>query len=85
MPSTTARARRILNRCTLVGLIAAAHFAVLTGVAWAKPHKEAAAEVQSKSYVLPYAVVVLGIGLGVIVVLRPVKRDDEPKQQIKPD
>lgn len=46
--------------------------------AWGKPPKQAEAPPQ-KSYSLPYALVVLGVILGVVVVTRPSNRLNEPK------
>jgi hypothetical protein len=40
-------------------------------------------EKEEKSYTMPYLIVVLGITLGLIVALRPVKRLDEPKRSEK--
>lgn len=39
----------------------------------------------SKSYVLPYAIVVLGVALGVIIVARPSTRFDQPKRRLDED
>lgn len=36
----------------------------------------------SKSYALPYALVVLGVALGVMIVARPSVRQDEPKRRV---
>jgi len=83
MFSLAIRVRRILGRFVLIGILAAAHFLAGADMAWAKSKKEAPAEVPTKSYVFPYAIVVLGVALGLIVVLRPVKRDNEPKQDNK--
>ena len=36
----------------------------------------------SKSYVLPYALVVLGVALGLMIVARPSTRADSPKRRV---
>ncbi len=78
-----ARWFRSVRRAFLMVLLAGGHWAATTDLAWAKPHKEPNAEKPEKSYVMPYGVVVLGIALGMILVLRPVKRDNEPKRIVK--
>lgn len=50
-------------------------------VALAKTKHEPQAP-QVKSYAMPYAFVVLGIVLGVLIVSRPSNRDDQPKMPI---
>ena len=39
----------------------------------------------SKSYALPYALVVLGVALGLLIVARPSTRADEPKRRLEED
>ena len=39
----------------------------------------------SKSYALPYVLVVLGVALGVMIVARPGTRADEPKRRVEED
>lgn len=39
----------------------------------------------SKSYALPYALVVLGVALGVMIIARPGTRSDEPKKRTDED
>lgn len=39
----------------------------------------------SKSYALPYGLVVLGVALGVMIIARPSVRQDEPKKRIDED
>jgi hypothetical protein len=52
--------------------------------ALAKSRKvEPAAPPAEKDYIMPYAVVVLGIALGVIVVSRPSNRANEPKLPVE--
>jgi hypothetical protein len=36
----------------------------------------------SKSYVLPYAIVILGVTLGMLMIARPATRLDAPRQKI---
>ena len=71
--------RRAVLLCSLAGLAGMA----TSDVAWAKGQKMAAPEKAEKSYVFPYAIVVLGVALGMILVLRPTKRLDEPKRSVK--
>ena len=53
------------------------------GDAWAAPKKPAAAAPTGKSYVLPYAVVMFGVMLGMMAVCRTGRRADEPPRQEK--
>jgi hypothetical protein len=69
------------RRAGLTLLLVASAWLAAGDLAWAKERKvPKAPETPQKSYVLPYAVVALGVALGMILVLRPVKRDDEPKR-----
>ncbi len=62
-------------------LLAGAMLLSSASPAWAKHKKEEEAAAPTKSYVLPYAVVALGIALGLIVVCRPARRLDEPQHK----
>ncbi len=79
------RMKRIARRAVLIVALAGLQGLTVGNVAWAKGKKPAAPEVAVKSYVLPYALTILGVALGMIVVLRPVKRADEPKRNVKED
>ena len=79
------RMKRLARRAMLIVALAGLQGLGTGNVAWAKGKKPAIPEVQEKSYVLPYAIVVLGVALGMIIVLRPVKRADEPKRDVKED
>ena len=66
----------LFRRIALIVLIAAIWSGV-SALAWAqalegKPDAE-------KNYLVPYVLVVLGVGLGVLVVCRPNSRDEKPK------
>ena len=78
-----ARFRRCFRRAILIACLAALQGISTADIAWAKPKKEKPVEKAEKSYVLPYAIVVLGVALGMILVLRPVKRENEPKRSAK--
>jgi hypothetical protein len=69
----------------LIAAIVGLQGLVTTDTAWAKPKKEPVQEKAQKSYVLPYAIVVLGVALGMILVLRPVRRENEPKRNVRED
>jgi hypothetical protein len=66
---------------TLVGSIAAPTFAKPRG----GRNDKLLEKDTSKSYVLPYAIVVLGVALGVIIVARPSTRFDQPKRHVEED
>jgi hypothetical protein len=78
-----ARICRCARRAVLIVSLAGVVGISTADMAWAKPSKEKAPEKAVKSYVFPYAIVILGVALGMILVLRPVKRADEPKQKAK--
>jgi len=73
-------------RLVLVLFVACTFSALATDAAFAKPRKglndKLLEEDTSKSYVLPYAVVVLGVALGVMIVARPSTRAETVKRVI---
>ena len=77
--------RRVLNRCyrwALLVAVIACQLLTFSDAAWAqKKRQKEAPPPPEKSYVLPYAIVVMGVALGLIVVCRPVKRADEPRRE----
>jgi hypothetical protein len=83
MSRLTVRTRRGIRRALLIGSLCAVFGFSTADVAWAKPHVEKTVEKPVKSYVFPYAITILGVALGLILVLRPVKRDNEPKRNVK--
>jgi hypothetical protein len=68
---------RSLIRKLAVGLLLGAFCCTLAPAALAKPKKkEEAAEVETKSYVLPYFIVIMMVAGGLMVVGRPSRRLD---------
>jgi hypothetical protein len=59
--------------------------ALLTTAAWVGPQAAAWAaatgEKPTTTYIMPYAVVILGVGLGLLVLLQPNRRRDRPRSE----
>jgi hypothetical protein len=53
--------------------------------AWAKAQKKVVEEVETKSYVMPYLVVIVLVAMGLMTVCRPSRRLDKLDDQIKKD
>lgn len=68
--------QRILRRAA----VALSAMIIQLGVSSAAWAQEAAASSDQKSYVMPYFVVVLAVGLGTFLVCRPVNRADAGRQ-----
>jgi hypothetical protein len=63
----------------------AAYFWLITSdMAWAaKAHKKVVEEVETKSYVFPYIIVIFIVGIGLMAVCRPGSRLDKIDDKIK--
>lgn len=61
-----------------VALVTLGAWSVLAGSAWAATKKKAVEAPPEKSYVLPYFLVLLSMGLGIMILCRPGKRASEP-------
>jgi hypothetical protein len=72
---------RTVGRSLALLLLSACAWLATPEGAWAKPPKVAEPPA-TKSYSLPYGLVILGVALGVIVVTRPSNRLNEPKQPV---
>jgi hypothetical protein len=53
--------------------------------AWAKAQKKAVEEVETKSYVGPYLIVMVLVAMGLMAVCRPSRRLDKLDERIKED
>ena len=51
--------------------------------AWAKAKKKEVEEVETKSYVLPYLIVITMVSVGVMTVCRPSRRLDKAEEKVK--
>ena len=76
------RIRASILRKTFFALLI---FSQLSLVAWARPkaNDKLIEQDRGKSYALPYALVVLGVALGVMLVARPGTRGDQAKRKIE--
>ncbi len=77
-------ARSTIGRWLLLPLIALVLVASSPSLALAQRkglNDKLLEEDTSKSYALPYALVVLGVALGVMIIERPSTRADEPKRR----
>ncbi len=83
MSRLTVRLRHGIRRAFLIVSLCGVFGMSMADMAWAKERKEKITEKPVKSYVFPYAITILGVALGLILVLRPVKRADEPKRDVK--
>jgi hypothetical protein len=70
--------RRIRHMIALAA-VAVALTLVLTDTAWAKPPAAVKEAPPEKSYIVPYVLVALCLGLGITVVCRPASRTDKEK------
>jgi hypothetical protein len=61
-----------------VALVTLGAWSVLAGAAWAASKKKAVEAAPEKSYVIPYFLVLLSMGLGIMILCRPGKRASEP-------
>ena len=70
----------------LIAMIAIVCWSMTTNVALAKKKRREAPPTpeSQKEYVMPYAIVMFSIILGVMVVCRPSKRADQPPELTKP-
>jgi hypothetical protein len=76
-------ASTIRKFCVLLLMVALQFLPLATTVYARKKVDNSAAitEEAGKSYAMPYALVVLGVALGVMMVARPSTRDDGPKRR----
>ncbi len=58
-----------------------------SSIAWGAPkkRKEVSEGPATKSYALPYAIVIMVVGLGLMTVCRASRRKDKPEEKIKDD
>lgn len=69
-----------LRRCVVLAALGLSFTGVVTQVAEAKPaKKQTADEPPKKEYAKPWALVILPVGLGLLLVCRPGRRLDAPK------
>ncbi len=80
--STTSRFRRLARQTILVLLVAVTLVAAPSGAYAQKKKKEK--EAPTKSYVMPYMIVMMMVSLGLMTVCRPGKRKDRP-DEVKED
>ncbi|HEV3137168.1 MAG TPA: hypothetical protein VGZ26_04675 [Pirellulales bacterium] len=59
------------------------YFGLLGSPALAAAKRKVVEEAETKSYTMPYLIVVMMIGLGLMAVCRPSRRTDKPDDQFK--
>ena len=65
-------------------ILAACFWLLSSPVAWAAK-KKVVEEAPTKSYTLPYLIVIILIGAGLMAICRPSRRADRPEEKLKPD
>ncbi|MBI3839135.1 MAG: hypothetical protein HY288_14540 [Planctomycetia bacterium] len=75
------------QRCAgrIAWVVLAIYFWSLGSPAIAAAKKKVAEEVETKSYTMPYLIVIMLIGVGLMAICRPSRRADKPDEKIKPD
>lgn len=53
--------------------------------ALAAAKKKVVEEAETKSYTMPYLIVIMLIGVGLMAICRPTRRADKPDEKAKPD
>lgn len=77
-----ARARGFAFQAAVVGL--AAYFWLLTSpLVWAAAKKKAEAPVETKSYTMPYLIVIMVISMWLMTICRPSRRLDKPDEKLR--
>ena len=77
-----ARLRGFAFRAAVVSL--AAYFWLLTSpLVWAAAKKKAEAPVETKSYTMPYLIVIMVISMGLMTICRPSKRLDKAEDKLR--
>jgi uncharacterized membrane protein (DUF485 family) len=75
-----ARARQFAFRAAVVGLVA--YFWLLTSpLVLAAGKKKAEAPAETKSYTMPYLIVIMVISMGLMTICRPSRRADKPEEK----
>ncbi len=74
---------RFARRATWAAL--AILFFLLSSPALAAPRKKVVEEAETKNYTVPYLIVVILIGVGLMAICRPSHRADKPDEKVKPD
>lgn len=80
-----ARFKSTTQRLVLMLLVATTMVLFTASPAWAKPKKQEAAAAPTKSYVVPYMVVLAMIGVGLMTVCRPASRLEKPDDRVQKD
>src|SRR5690242_12150756 len=76
----TAMASRMWQRC--LPMVAMLWFWSLCGLAWAKKSTDEGPAKPEKGYVLAYAILILPLALGLMLVCRQGKREDKARRKI---
>lgn len=76
---------RVIARMTLGTTLALGVLLAGNETAWAKKGKEKEVVVETKGYVFPYLIVIAVMSVGMMTVLRPGSRLDNPPQKVKDD
>jgi hypothetical protein len=79
------RFRNTAQRLALLLLVTMTVALFTTSPAWAKPKKQEKEAPPSKSYVVPYMVVLAMIGVGLMAVCRPANRLEKPDDRMQKD
>jgi hypothetical protein len=70
---------------TLSLILAASLVATSPSLAFAAPKKKEVEAAPTKSYTVPYMIVLAMLGIGLMTVCRPSSRHDKPPEKIKED
>ena len=81
--NTFQHCRTTAQRVAVLLLVAMTVALFTTSPAWAKPKKQEKEAPPSKSYVVPYMVVLAMIGVGLMAVCRPANRLEKPDDRMQ--